>query len=86
MDNKIKFVLNGCDIDFIAEAPRDITLEQLLKQTDKIKPNWCACGICSLEADNRPSSTEPEIIIGYDSVKKASENVPCTIKECENEE
>ena len=45
MDDKIKFVLNGCDISFIAEAPRDITLEQLIKQTDRIKPDWCACGI-----------------------------------------
>ena len=28
----VKFVLNGCDISFVAEAPADITLEQLLKQ------------------------------------------------------
>ena len=45
----IKCVLDGCDISFLAEAPRDITLEQLLKQADKIKPMWCACGICSYE-------------------------------------
>lgn len=34
----MKFVLNGCDISFVAEAPADITLEQLLKQCDRIKP------------------------------------------------
>lgn len=70
------FKLNGCDISFIAEAPEDITLKQLLKQTDKIKPDWCACGICSVDDDE-----EPEIIIGYDSVKKVNDSVSCTIKE-----
>ena len=35
----MKFILNGCDISFIAEAPEDITLKQLLRQTDKIKPD-----------------------------------------------
>lgn len=44
----MRFVLDGCDISFVAEAPSDITLEQLLKQCDKIKPDWCACGICSI--------------------------------------
>ena len=29
---KITLVLNGCDISFWAIAPKDITLEQLLKQ------------------------------------------------------
>ena len=47
----MKFILNGCDISFIAEAPEDITLKQLLKQCDKIKPDWCACGICSYEKE-----------------------------------
>lgn len=37
----MRFVLDGCDISFVAEAPSDITLEQLLKQCDKIKPDWC---------------------------------------------
>ena len=35
----MKFVLNGCDISFVAEAPADITLEQLLKQCDRIRPS-----------------------------------------------
>ena len=30
----MKFILNGCDISFTAEAPEDITLKQLLKQSD----------------------------------------------------
>ena len=74
----MKFILNGCDISFIAEAPEDITLKQLLKQCDKIKPDWCACGICSVE-DNE----EVEIIIDYNSVKKVNEDVPCRIIEKE---
>lgn len=76
----MKFVLNGCDIYFIAEAPSDITLEQLIKQCDKIKPDWCACGICSLEAASYPTDTEAEIIIGYDSIAKANDDVGCRIR------
>ena len=79
--NKIKFILNGCDISFIAEAPADITLEQLLKQCDKIKPDWCACGICSYEEAYRDADYEAEIIIDYDSIKKANDDVSCSIVE-----
>lgn len=77
----MKFVLNGCDISFVAEAPSDITLEQLLQQCDKIKPDWCACGVCSLRAAELPESVEPEIFIGYDWIKKADDNVSCRIKD-----
>ena len=77
----MKFILNGCDISFIAEAPEDITLEQLLKQCDKIRPDWCACGICSYEKADYYSDHEPEIIIGYDSIRKANDDVPCRIVE-----
>ncbi len=80
MANKIKFVLDGCDICLIAEAPEDITLKQLLAQTDKIYPNWCACGICSLERAGLPENTELEVSIGYDSVEAIGE-APCTIRE-----
>ena len=76
----IKFVLNGCDISFIAEAPEDITLEQLLKQCDKIKPNWCACGICSYEKVYKDSHHDTEIFIGYDRISKANDDVNCTIE------
>lgn len=31
------FLLDGCDISFIAEAPADITLKQLLAQCDRIQ-------------------------------------------------
>lgn len=75
----IKFILNGCDISFIAEAPEDITLKQLLKQCDKIKPDWCACGIYSMEKANNPNE-DAEIKIGYDSIEKILE-CPCTIEE-----
>lgn len=76
----MKFILNGCDISFIAEAPEDITLKQLLKQCDKIKPDWCACGICSYEQIfGKNTDFEPDIIIGYDSIRKTSEDVSCAI-------
>ena len=75
----MKFILNGCDISFIAEAPKDITLEQLLKQCDRIKPDWCACGIRSCSEYEKV-----EIRIDYDNVYKVDEDVPCQIKECES--
>lgn len=76
----MKFILNGCDISFIAEAPEDITLKQLLKQCDKIKPDWCACGICSYEQKfGKYPDLKTDIIIGYDSIRKTDENVCCTI-------
>lgn len=70
----IKFVLNGCDISFIAEAPEDITLKQLLKQCDRIKPTYCCCGICTAEDND-----ETELIITYDDVRKITD-CSCTIK------
>lgn len=75
----MKFVLNGCDISFVAEAPEDITLKQLLKQCDKIEPYWCACGISSYEKVYGVAKVETEIVIDYDSIKKANDDVPCTI-------
>ncbi len=76
----IKFILNGCDISFIAEAPEDITLKQLLRQCDKIKPDWCACGICSVDKVY-DGDVDTEIRIGYDSVEKVNADVSCSIKE-----
>lgn len=76
----MKFILNGCDISFVAEAPEDITLKQLIKQCDKIKPDWCACGICSAEKEGL-ENFKTEIFIDYNSIRKASENVSCTIIE-----
>lgn len=73
----MKFLLNGCDISFYAEAPEDITLKQLLKQCDRIVPDWCACGIRSSDHTDK----ETEIYITYDNVWKANDNVSCTIKE-----
>lgn len=77
----MRFVLNGCDISFTAEAPEDITLKQLLKQCDKIQPDWCACGISSYEKLGYKENDEPEITIGYDSVKKNNDDVSCRIIE-----
>lgn len=78
----MKFMLNGCDIWLVAEAPDDITLKQLIEQTDKIKTYWCACGICSLEYADYPKDAEPEVIIGYDSIKCTEEGESkCYIKE-----
>lgn len=75
----MRFILNGCDISFTAEAPDDITLKQLLKQCDKIEPDYCACGMCSYEKGGYKEDYEPEIIIGYDSIKKANDDVECEI-------
>ena len=81
----MRFILNGCDISFIAEAPEDITLKQLLKQCDRIVPDWCACGICSLEVAEFSPDIKPEIIIDYDDVRKANDGVSCKILEDKNE-
>lgn len=84
MADKIIFILNGCDISFTASAPKDITLEQLLKQCDKIKPNYCACGICS--ADGNYTHDDIDIDIDYNNIKLIGEP-PCSLKgENENEE
>lgn len=73
----MKFLLNGCDISFYAEAPEDITLKQLLQQCDRIVPDWCACGIRS----SNHKDCDTEIYITYDNIWKANEGVCCKIKE-----
>lgn len=80
MSKKIKFILNGCDISFVAEAPEDITLKQLLEQCDKIEPDWCDCGICSAAKEDMQNS-DIEIFIDYNSIKKAHDDVSCKIVE-----
>ena len=52
-------------------------LKDLLKQCDRIVPDWCACGICS--SNHKDEYTE--IYITYDDVWKANESVSCKIKE-----
>lgn len=81
--NRIRFELSGCDISFTAEAPEDITLKQLLEQCDKIRPDWCLCGIRSYKAAGYSDDVEPELIIGYDSIRKADPEVSCRIIEKE---
>lgn len=74
----VRFMLDGCDISFVASAPEDITLKQLLKQCDRIRPDWCACGIRSLD-DGSEQTLPVDIEIGYDYIKKTDEGVACTI-------
>lgn len=63
MAEMIKFILNGCDISIVAEAPTDMTLEQFVKQADRVRPPYCACGVCYAdEWDN------PEVRFTYDDV------------------
>ena len=73
----VRFVLNGCDIQLVAEAPEDITLRELLAQCDRINPLWCACGICSLEAANM-TSAKTDVHITKDNVV-AEADANCTI-------
>lgn len=75
--NKIRFWLSGCDISFVAEAPEDITLKQLLKQCDRIVPDYCTCGICSI---SEKDEADTDLIIDYNDIKKVNEDVSCTIK------
>ena len=70
-----KFILDGYDIYIKCVAPADITLKQLLKQCDRIKPAWYGCGIKSDFMHNAPV----DIAIMYDSITKVSEHAPCTI-------
>ena len=73
----MRFILNGCDISFVAEAPEDMTLKQLITQADRIKPDWCACGVCS--ASDYYKDVEAEIVFDYNDVKKTNEDVSCRI-------
>ena len=73
----MKFKLDGCDISFTAEAPDDITLKQLLKQCDRIVPDYCACGIRSLKQGD---SQIIDLKITYNDIKIVSNYPSCTIK------
>lgn len=76
----IKFWLDGCDITFLAEAPEDITLKELLVLCDRIEPDYCACGIKSyFESQDRFGTLE--LIFTKEDVKKVKESVPCKIHE-----
>ena len=83
----MKFLLNGTDMRFVAEAPKDMTLEQLLKQCDRIiPPDYCECGICSVYAErglgpDTDWDPETELRFGYDSVEKTSDAVSCSIRD-----
>lgn len=81
----IRFMLNGCDISFVAEGPADMTLEQLVKQASRIEPDWCACGIRKLFNQGKDGlrgedALPTEIIFDYEDVRKVDPNAPCSIK------
>ena len=80
MKNKIIFRLDGCDISFIAEAPEDITLKQLLKQCNRIIPDWCACGINNTDMED-VEEKDIDLIIDYNDIRKTNEDVSCYILE-----
>ena len=71
---RIKFMLNGCDISFVASAPADMTVEQLVKQASRVKPLYCACGVCYAEEDDKI-----EIVFDYDNVQAVNDDVSCVI-------
>ena len=77
----IKFWLDGCDISFIAEAPEDITLKELLAQCDRIEPDYCACGIKTYIALDDRFGNDTELVFTKDDVRKAQDIVECTIHE-----
>ncbi len=77
----IKFWLDGCDISFIAEAPEDITLKELLAQCDRIEPDYCACGIKTYIPRDERFDNDTELVFTKDDVRKAQDFVACTIHE-----
>ena len=70
-----KFIIEGRGTYLKIVAPADITLKQLLKQCDRIKPAWHGC---DLKSDFIPEAPT-DIIIMYDSITKVVEDAPCTI-------
>lgn len=82
-NERVHFILDGCDISFGAEAPADITLAELLKQCDRVKPDYCACGIRSYNPEKDYSQIE--LSFDYDDVCKTDENVSCSIEPKEDD-
>lgn len=76
--DKIKFLLAGCDIAFVAEAPADMTVKQLLDQASKIKPGWCDCGVHYLL--DACKHFPVEVSFDYDDVKKVDKDANFEIK------
>ena len=70
-----KFIIEGHDTFLKGIAPADITLKQLLKQCDRIKPGRYGC---ALQSDFIPEAPI-DIIIMYDSITKVAEHAPFII-------
>lgn len=75
---KIKFLLAGCDISLLAEAPADMTVKQLLDQSSKIHTHWCDCGLHYLHPSM--SKMPVEVSFDYDDIHKVDEDSPFDIK------
>lgn len=73
-NNIIRFAIKGNDDRYyVAEAPKDITLEQLLKQSDNIVGAYSAMGVGTYE-EHFDGEHPADIVFDYDSVVKASDN------------
>lgn len=79
---KIKFLLAGCDISLIAEAPADMTVKQLLDQASKINTHWCACGLHYLHPSL--SNVGVEVSFDYGDIHKVDEDAPFDIKSADD--
>lgn len=79
--NVIRFAIKGNDDNrYVAEAPKDITLEQLLEQMDRIIGAYGAMGIGTYE-ENFDGERTTDFIFDYDSVMKTGYDTPYKIFE-----
>lgn len=89
MENKpdrVKFVLDGCDISFMVTAPADMTIRQLLQQADRIVPDYCACGVRSFKKWSEhmyKSEFHEELRFDYHDLVKIDESAECRIEKNE---
>lgn len=87
INETIVFKLDGCDINFVAEAPANIKLKDFLNLCDRIEPHWCACGVRNLteeemksrEENGESSGLRTEIKFSMDDVRKVDDSVSANI-------
>ena len=75
----MKFVLNYGAAMFVAEAPDDMTVAQLVKQNDRIVADWGDGGLSSLENVQLSPSSTPDLVFTHDDVRKTYGDVACRI-------
>lgn len=56
-DKIIVFEMSGCDISYIASAPEDMTIKELLDKVGEVKVLRCACGISKLTQKEQEEAT-----------------------------